>query len=99
MWLIVTAVYLYKVLLPLYHEAKETKIEITLVVTQMVFLVVSLQNIYVQSKRFEMGTPVSLVYQAIAWIIAGIRSIYIIHREIIFSTRIFGANYNNNKLI
>lgn len=42
----------------------------------MVFLVVSLQNIYVQSKRFEMGTPVSVAYQAIAWIIAGIPLIY-----------------------
>lgn len=68
--------YLYKVLFPLYREANETKIEITLAVTQMVFLVVSLQNIYVQSKRFEMGTPVSIAYQAIAWIIAGIISIY-----------------------
>lgn len=73
--------YLYKVLLHLYREANETKIEIILTVTQMVLLVVSLQNIYVQSKRFEMGTPVSRMYQAIAWIIAGIPLIYIIQHE------------------
>lgn len=73
--------YLYKVLLPLYYEANETKIEIVLAMTQMVFLAVSLQNIYVQSKRFEMGTPVSRVYQAIAWIIAGITLVSILYSK------------------
>lgn len=82
--------YLYKILLPLYHEANETKIEIILAVIQMVFLVVSLQNIYVQSKRFEMGTPISGVYQAIAWIIAGIPlgPILYMQRDINFITEL-----------
>lgn len=38
---------------------------------QTFLLAVSLHNIYVQSQRFDNGTPVSVIYQGMAWVIAG----------------------------
>ncbi|KAM3967908.1 LOW QUALITY PROTEIN: phosphatidylinositol glycan anchor biosynthesis class N [Aphomia sociella] len=69
-WLIVVAVYTWKVLLPVYRSNGVNMEDIWLTLLQVVLLVISLQNIYVQSKRFDRGTPVSQTYQALAWIIA-----------------------------
>ncbi|XP_075973265.1 phosphatidylinositol glycan anchor biosynthesis class N [Anticarsia gemmatalis] len=71
-WLVAIAVYIRKILLPLCRSNYESKREILLTAVQVVLLVVSLQNIYVQSKRFERGTPVSYYYQTLAWITAGV---------------------------
>lgn len=65
------AVFTWKVLVPLYERNKETKREVVLTLLQMIVLVISLENIYRQSKRFEKGTPVSYLYQTLTWIIAG----------------------------
>ncbi|XP_049876772.1 GPI ethanolamine phosphate transferase 1-like isoform X3 [Pectinophora gossypiella] len=70
-WLFVIALYLQRVLLSLFRNNTENKREIVLTVVQMILLILSLQNIYVQSRRFEQGTPVSYVYQTMAWGIAG----------------------------
>lgn len=70
-WLFSIMIYINKILLPLCHRKYENKTEIVLSVIQAVLLIVSLHNIYVQSMRFEQGTPVSYFYQTVAWFIAG----------------------------
>ncbi|XP_021188792.3 GPI ethanolamine phosphate transferase 1 [Helicoverpa armigera] len=69
-WLIATMLYIYKILLPLCSNNDENNREIVLSVIQAVLLMTSLHNIYVQSKRFEQGTPVLHSYQALAWVTA-----------------------------
>ncbi|XP_026758572.3 GPI ethanolamine phosphate transferase 1 [Galleria mellonella] len=69
-WSIVIAVYMWKLLLPLYRDNRARRKDIVLTILQLVLLILSLQNIYVQSKRFDSGTAVSQTYQAMAWIIA-----------------------------
>ncbi|KAJ0182490.1 hypothetical protein K1T71_001859 [Dendrolimus kikuchii] len=70
-WVLVIGVYVWKLLFPLYYNNEENKREIVLTVTQIICLLMSLHNIDVQSKRFELGTPVSYTDQVIAWTIAG----------------------------
>lgn len=70
-WLMTIIFYIHKVVLPLFHTKNETKREVVLTALQAILLVLSLQNIYVQSKRFEEGTPVSHFYQTLSWITAG----------------------------
>ncbi|KAJ8735600.1 hypothetical protein PYW07_007220 [Mythimna separata] len=71
-WSIIILLYIYKILLPLCNNNYENKREISLSAIQIVLLLFSLYNIYVQSKRFEQGTPVSYFYQTLAWFTAGI---------------------------
>lgn len=71
-WILTLVIYIYKILLPLCHNNYEEKREIVLTVGQIVLFIVSLQNIYVQSKRFEGGTSVSYYYQSLSWITAAI---------------------------
>ncbi|KAG6440454.1 hypothetical protein O3G_MSEX001317 [Manduca sexta] len=69
-WLAMIAIYTKSVLLNKRKDKDEYRREIILNIIQMVLLIISLQNIYVQSKRFDNGTPVSTWYQIIAWFIA-----------------------------
>ncbi|KAJ2947913.1 hypothetical protein O0L34_g9704 [Tuta absoluta] len=71
-WLLVMAVYLRNLLLPLYRKREEKRSDVGLTVFQMCLLVLSLYNIYTQSRRFSLKTAVSYVDQTIAWIIAGL---------------------------
>lgn len=73
MWLSAIAYYTWKVLLPLYYRQEENRTELVLTVIQAALLILSLHNIFVQSRRFENGTPVSYVYQTLTWITAGKR--------------------------
>lgn len=76
MWLSAIAYYTWKVLLPLYYRQEENRTELVLTVIQAALLILSLHNIFVQSRRFENGTPVSYVYQTLTWITAGKRITY-----------------------
>ncbi|XP_059050889.1 GPI ethanolamine phosphate transferase 1-like [Achroia grisella] len=69
-WSFVVAIYIWKFLIPLYRANHIRRKDIVLTVLQLVLLILSLQNILVQSKRFENGTAVSQTHQALAWIIA-----------------------------
>lgn len=69
-WLILLVVYNWRVLTPLYRNGEEPRTEIMLNTMQILLLLISLQNIFVQSERFRKGTPVSLIYQGMAWFIA-----------------------------
>ncbi|CAB3240049.1 unnamed protein product [Arctia plantaginis] len=60
------------------------KKEIVLTAVQVVLLILSLQNIYVQSKRFETGSPVSYYYQTLSWTISAISLVI----PLMFSKRI-----------
>ncbi|CAH0592491.1 unnamed protein product [Chrysodeixis includens] len=71
-WLLTIIFYIQKIVLPLFHSRNESKREVVLTAIQAILLVLSLQNIYVQSKRFEEGTPVSHFYQTLSWLTAGI---------------------------
>lgn len=71
-WILVIAVYIWKLLFPLYYNNEENKKEIVLTIVQILYLLVSLYNIDVQSQRFESGTPVSFTDQGVAWFIAGL---------------------------
>ncbi|XP_064292970.1 GPI ethanolamine phosphate transferase 1-like isoform X2 [Plodia interpunctella] len=81
-WALVILVYIYRILLP-EHSTHNTK-DLLLTMLQVAFLILSLQNIYVQSVRFDRGTPVSYTYQALAWIISVVSLIL----PVIFSTRL-----------
>lgn len=70
-WLLAIIFYIQKIVLPLFHSKNETKREVVLTAIQAILLVLSLQNIYVQSKRFEEGTAVSHFYQTLSWFTAG----------------------------
>lgn len=65
------AVFIKKILLNEHPAHFKDKKEIVLTAVQVVLLILSLQNIYVQSKRFETGSPVSYYYQTLSWTIAG----------------------------
>ncbi|KAJ8736343.1 hypothetical protein PYW08_006999 [Mythimna loreyi] len=71
-WSVTIWLYIYKILLPQFNSNNESKREILLSVIQAVLLVISLHNIYIQSKRFEQGTPVLYFYQTLAWFTAGL---------------------------
>lgn len=79
-WLIAILLYIYKILIPLCDIKCEDKREITLSTVQAVLLIISLHNIYVQSKRFDEGTPVSYFYQTLSWLTAGNRRMFAICR-------------------
>ncbi|XP_073957145.1 phosphatidylinositol glycan anchor biosynthesis class N isoform X2 [Choristoneura fumiferana] len=70
LWLSVIAYYTWKVLLPLYYREEENRTELLLTVIQAALLILSLHNIFIQSRRFENGTPVSYFYQTLTWITA-----------------------------
>ncbi|XP_063548560.1 GPI ethanolamine phosphate transferase 1-like [Cydia strobilella] len=70
LWLLVISIYILRVLLPLYNRRKENRTEVVLAVIQIALLIFSLHNIYVQSRRFDQGTPVLYFYQLMSWVTA-----------------------------
>ncbi|RVE41115.1 hypothetical protein evm_014235 [Chilo suppressalis] len=70
-WILVLVLYTWKVLLPLCNTNRESHEQVLLTLAQIILLGLSLHNIYVQSNRFDSGRPVSVVYQGLAWVIAG----------------------------
>ncbi|XP_060806463.1 GPI ethanolamine phosphate transferase 1 [Amyelois transitella] len=66
-WLIILLMYIYKIILPVHGTYKR---DLILTVVQLVLLILALQNIYVQSIRFDRGSPVSYTYQTLAWVIS-----------------------------
>lgn len=56
----------------MYKVGEDTKKDLLYNLIQLFLLLLALQNVYVQSKRFDNATPVSKTFQTVAWIIAGI---------------------------
>lgn len=70
LWIFVITIFIYKILMPFRYNKVEKQREMYLFSIQILLLLISCHNIYVQSKRFEQGTPVSAFYQTEAWIVA-----------------------------
>lgn len=71
LWLCILIFYVIKVLVPNGIESHEIKREIIVKCIQIILLVISLQIIFVQSKRFELDAPISQFFQSACWIISG----------------------------
>ncbi|XP_048489024.1 GPI ethanolamine phosphate transferase 1 [Plutella xylostella] len=69
-WGLGFATFTSKILVRLYKRGLESKREILLSILQILLLGICLENVFVQSKRFENKSPVSYAYQTIAWVIA-----------------------------
>ncbi|CAG9117484.1 unnamed protein product [Plutella xylostella] len=69
-WGVGFATFTSKILVRLYKRGLESKREILLSILQILLLGICLENVFVQSKRFENKSPVSYAYQTIAWVIA-----------------------------
>ena len=71
LWLFILVLYISKILLPNGIEGHEIKREIVIKCIQIILLVISLQIIFIQSKRFESEAPISQTFQSVCWVISG----------------------------